>query len=159
EAHALGLDDERRHRGGARTRGKTQDQAQVEDRNDRAPQIRHADHLRRREWHDGVLVEAPRLPGPCDLDRERPAGDLEQTPEGDRGVVEGRGAHVVERPPFAVKRVTTVKSSSRVNGFVTYSSAPCRLPQIRSLSWSRQVTSTTGVWRVRSSFLRRRRIS
>ena len=45
-----------------------------------------------------------------------------------------------------------------MKGLPRYSSAPCRLPHTRSLSWFFELTSTTGMARVRSSRLRLRRI-
>ena len=132
-----------------------QEGAQVHEGHEAASQVRHPDQVRGRQGYLRVLVEDH------DLARESHFRRVESVAEPDqararlrrgRRRYRGRRGHLTNC-------LTMLTSCSGVKGLPRYSSAPWRFPQTRSLSWFLELTSTTGVCRVRASRLMLRRSS
>src|SRR5882672_9213693 len=134
----------------------------VNQRDNRAAQVEHADKIRRRErqlrrvrplqnFFDIQHWQAKPFASAAENAVLRFRSALLQRAEGFQhlrriGVGRKRGQleFVVHRISQA-KRRTARSSSSRVNGFVTYPSAPCCSPQYLSLAESLLVTKITGI--------------
>src|SRR5439155_926985 len=132
-----------------------QEGAQVHEGHEAASQVGHPDQVRGRQGYLRVLVEDH------DLARESHFRRVESVAEPDqararlrrgRRRYRGRRGHLTNC-------LTMLTSCSGVKGLPRYSSAPWRFPQTRSLSWFLELTSTTGVCRVRASRLMLRRSS
>src|SRR5262249_49228498 len=98
------------------------------------------------------LLEDGHLAHLGDVDREPLAGQREDASPDRRRAVEEARRHLRNLR-------TIVTSCSGVNGFGRYSSAPCRMPQRRSLCWFFELPTTTRVGGVRWSWRRLRRPS